>query len=516
MQAGQARGRKIDEGDVLSPEELIQFPLFKGVALALLQKNLGAVTRRRFTKGEFICREGEQGSTAFYILNGKVDIFISAAISTVKTQPESGGWFKKITSRLTRKASTKASGAGARFIPIDAPVDLSREDPVAQLGPGDLFGEMTCLNFYPRSATVRAAEDCDVLEMLRNVLQFLQKNKGFKEFVNETYQNRALENHLRSVPLFRTLPTEFIDFLRSRARLEQFEAGTVICKQGDPADALYLVRIGHVKVSQKYPGGDMVLAYLGRGQFFGEIGLLEERARTATCTALEHVEAVRIAKDDFDVMVTRFPAVREELQKTASQRLTANRRQSEQFNNVFLDDFLAQSLMQAQDLLLLDLEKCTRCDDCVRACAASHDGITRLIRQGVRYDKYLVATSCRQCRDPLCMVGCPVGSIQRQDSLEILIQDWCIGCGLCARQCPYDNIAIHEFPSTHVDPETGAVKPVMNKKAVLCDLCGQHAEPSCVYACPHDAAHRVDPRTFFELHTIGLSFPAKGPDEGNA
>jgi Fe-S-cluster-containing hydrogenase component 2 len=203
--------------------------------------------------------------------------------------------------------------------------------------------------------------------------------------------------------------------------------------------------------------------------------------------------------------------VRQELQKSASQRLTANRRQSERINNVFLNDFLGQSLMQAQNLLLLDLEKCTRCDDCVRACAASHEGITRLIRQGVRYDKYLVATSCRQCRDPLCMVGCPVGSIQRQDSLEILIQDWCIGCGLCARQCPYDNIAIHEFPSTQLDPETGAMKPVVNKKAVLCDMCAEHAEPSCVYACPHDAAHRVDPKTFFELQTVEFSFPGKGP-----
>jgi len=35
------------------------------------------------------------------------------------------------------------------------------------------------------------------------------------------------------------------------------------------------------------------------------------------------------------------------------------------------------------------------------------------------------------------------------------------------------------------------------KKATGCDLCMEHAEPSCVYACPHDAAHRVEPLTFF-------------------
>jgi Fe-S-cluster-containing hydrogenase component 2 len=146
-------------------------------------------------------------------------------------------------------------------------------------------------------------------------------------------------------------------------------------------------------------------------------------------------------------------------------------------------DFVNQGLMQAQSLLLLDLEKCTRCDQCVRACADAHDGVTRLVREGLRFDKYLVATSCRSCRDPLCMVGCPVGSIRRRGSMEIIIEDWCVGCGLCVRNCPYGNLNLHPFGD--------------RKKATGCDLCMEHAEPSCVYACPHDAAHRVEPLTFF-------------------
>ena len=48
----------------------------------------------------------------------------------------------------------------------------------------------------------------------------------------------------------------------------------MICRQGDPADSFYLVRIGFVKVSEEHPGGDLVLAYLSRGNYFGEIGLL--------------------------------------------------------------------------------------------------------------------------------------------------------------------------------------------------------------------------------------------------
>jgi len=93
------------------------------------------------------------------------------------------------------------------------------------------------------------------------------------------------------------------------------------------------------------------------------------------------------------------------------------------------------------------------------------------------------------------MVGCPVGSIRRRNSLEVIIEDWCIGCGLCAKNCPYGNINMHPF-EVMADGAQGKVA-VMRQKATSCDLCTQHAEPSCVYACPHDAAHRVDPNEFF-------------------
>jgi Fe-S-cluster-containing hydrogenase component 2 len=154
--------------------------------------------------------------------------------------------------------------------------------------------------------------------------------------------------------------------------------------------------------------------------------------------------------------------------------------------------------MEAQSLLVMDLERCTRCDACVRACADAHDGVTRLIREGQRFDKYLVATSCRHCRDPLCMVGCPVGSIRRRNSLEVIIENWCIGCGLCAKNCPYGNINMHPFQVLENDPlNPGRHMAVVKQKATSCDLCTDLAEPSCVYACPHDAAHRVEPNEFF-------------------
>jgi Fe-S-cluster-containing hydrogenase component 2 len=154
---------------------------------------------------------------------------------------------------------------------------------------------------------------------------------------------------------------------------------------------------------------------------------------------------------------------------------------------------------------VLDLDRCTRCDQCVKACADAHDGVSRLIRDGLQFDRYLIATSCRQCRDPLCMVGCPVGAIRRKGTLEVIIEDWCIGCGACANNCPYGNINLQEFVVDGPSPEVIAAGETQQKlkkahvvrKATSCNLCNDLPEPSCVYACPHDAAHRVSPTQFF-------------------
>jgi Fe-S-cluster-containing hydrogenase component 2 len=173
-----------------------------------------------------------------------------------------------------------------------------------------------------------------------------------------------------------------------------------------------------------------------------------------------------------------------------------------------LDEFLNQGLFEAQNLLVIDLDRCTRCDLCVRACAEAHDGVTRLLRDGLRYDKYLVATTCRTCRDPLCMTQCPVGSIRRKDNLEILIEDWCIGCSKCAELCPFGNINMHpvefmeEVKALQAAPAGAGETPKppaprKSFKAATCDLCTDLSMPSCVYACPHDAARRVDPLDYF-------------------
>ena len=492
--------------------ELQELPFFGGVSGTFLSLNRNAVVRRHFKPGDIICREGEYGSTAFYLVEGQARVSIASPIAHVKTKGAVRKFLGKLSSRLTQRQNDQREEETAQhWIHIDAPMDLNYDNPVAMLGPGDLFGEMTCMSLYPRSATIRAETNCTALEMLRNVLDIMQRNKTFRAKLDQSYRQRALDSHLRAVPVFAELTDEFIEGLREKVELLRFTPGQVICRQGEAADSFYLVRIGFVKVSQTHPGGEMVLAYLSRGEYFGETGLLEHTMRTATCTALDHVEVVRISAEDFASMTEQFPGVRRKLEEVGHERVKMNEEKLAAINSTPLDSFLKQGLMEAQSLLLLDLNSCTRCDACVTACADAHDGVTRLVREGLRFDHYLVATSCRQCLDPLCMVGCPVGSIRRRNSLEVIIEDWCIGCGLCAENCPYGNINMHPFNVfADVPGMPGMKKAVVKQKATSCDLCSEFAEPSCVYACPHDAAHRVNPRAFFA--NLLKQTTAKTPD----
>src|SRR5256712_2098215 len=203
-------------------EDLLKIPVFHGVSGTFLELNRGAIVKRRLRKGELICKEGEFGSTAFFILEGKARVSISSPIAHVKTQGGAQGFFKRLTSKLAPRESDKRDEeARDRTIPIDASVDLSYENPVAELGTGDLFGEMTCMNFYPRSATVRAESQVVAYEMLRNVLDIMLTNKSFKAQIDETYRRRALENHLRGVPMFADLAPDFIEHWEETVELQR-------------------------------------------------------------------------------------------------------------------------------------------------------------------------------------------------------------------------------------------------------------------------------------------------------
>jgi Fe-S-cluster-containing dehydrogenase component len=145
--------------------------------------------------------------------------------------------------------------------------------------------------------------------------------------------------------------------------------------------------------------------------------------------------------------------------------------------------------------MLIDLEKCVRCDDCVRACADTHGGNPRFVRQGSTFGHWMVANACMHCVDPVCMIGCPTGAIHRTlAGGTVVINDLtCIGCGSCANSCPYDNIRLVQIRERDGRPvlDPASKEPIL--KATKCDLCNSlPAGPACERACPHGALQRID------------------------
>ena len=167
-----------------------------------------------------------------------------------------------------------------------------------------------------------------------------------------------------------------------------------------------------------------------------------------------------------------------------------------QFESTGLLEFVVQNRMNnAQQAMLIDLHRCTRCDDCVKACASVHDGNPKFVRQGVSHERLQFVQACMHCVDPVCMIGCPTGSISRniESGVVSIHESICVGCGTCASACPYDNIRMAEIfdpqGRAYCDSNTG--KPI--SKATKCDMCSSlPSGPACASACPHDALVRID------------------------
>jgi Fe-S-cluster-containing hydrogenase component 2 len=166
----------------------------------------------------------------------------------------------------------------------------------------------------------------------------------------------------------------------------------------------------------------------------------------------------------------------------------------EPLSSRYLQMAMDTGLIHGENVLLIDLKTCTRCDDCVRGCADTHGGVPRFIREGSKFRSWSVPTACYQCTDPVCMIGCPTGAITRPlGTLEVTINtDTCIGCGNCVKRCPWGNIIEVPFHS-----------PTLNRDidlATKCDLClGRSAGPACVQMCPHGSAVRI---SFKDLATV--------------
>jgi len=396
---------------------------------------------------------------------------------------------------------------------IEGEVDVEIEGGKAiRLNQGQFFGEMSLLSGRRRSATVRAAGACVLLESpRREIVKLMNTYEQVRRVIDEHFIARTLRAGL--VP---DAPFKELQVIAGTTELIAYKADEVLFNEGDEADGLHLIRSGSVSVSRRIGGRDIVTSYVAAGNYVGEMGLIGQSKRSATVKATVATESIFLRADVFLQMLERNEGLRERVQEKVRERLSENLRMEAQPESGDLISFLMQQgLGEATDVLLIDEALCVGCDNCEKACAETHGGTSRLDRAaGPSYAEIHVPTSCRHCEDPHCMKDCPPDAIRRAPNGEVYIEDSCIGCGNCGRNCPYGVIQmagekekasnLFRWIMTGRGGEPGERKALASagsiKKAVKCDMCKDlSGGPACVRACPTGAAIRMSPAEFVNL-----------------
>jgi len=127
---------------------------------------------------------------------------------------------------------------------------------------------------------------------------------------------------LGSVELFGEMLEEEIDDLTTLAQIKKLSKDTTIFHAGDPADAVFVVASGRVKVViTSSDGKEFILTVLGAGQVFGEMALLESAPRSASVVTLSAVEVLVISRSDFQRLLDSNPRISQRLMAILSRRL---------------------------------------------------------------------------------------------------------------------------------------------------------------------------------------------------
>ena len=128
---------------------------------------------------------------------------------------------------------------------------------------------------------------------------------------------------LRRVPLFAEIEPSRLKLLAFMSERVAFDAGKIMVRQGDAADAAYLIIDGHAEVIAETPSGPVILATLGSNETVGEMGILTNMPRNATIRAKDRLLALRIAKEPFMRMVREFPNISVAIMQELAHRLDA-------------------------------------------------------------------------------------------------------------------------------------------------------------------------------------------------
>ena len=482
-----------------------------------------------------------------FIASSKVLTFITGAVALHESE-----YGREIIFILEGRFTISSAGTNGQDLPI------------AVLRRGEFMGERGMLSGQQRNATARAQTAAVVLEVPEQVMQrLIEIVPPVRTFFERLNNARSIESVMKRMAIFQGIADPDIRWIANKIQFKNFDRDEQLFTESDkgqPArESLHIIMEGFVKVARRttagtghHKTGERIIAYRQGGDYFaGGLDMLGD-GRAVTVTAINRVHVAEVPRQEMLTILARYPEVNQRfMTRLQEYRVAAVAAESFIGSMEFLRAAPAQSYADAEaraglralvgggvvegtEVLVIDLDKCVHCDKCEDACARRH-GHSRMNRKGMVVGNISIATACRQCQDPVCML-CSRAGIARMPSGEVYITESCIGCGICAERCPYDNISIvsleqeveerttwqrfAQFFSKGAGKELGkrmlpmasmkaaagplniqqpldAFGEIRKKVAIKCDLCAGYNNQACVQACPTGAAFRAQPAQFF-------------------
>ncbi len=270
-----------DDGDieVIQPMKLPRVPLFSDFNeeefLAVIRK----VRSHDFAPGDYVFHEGDRGDSIFIIAEGEVKV-------------------------------------------IGRAKDAS-EIALATLAEGAIFGEFGFFSNAKRTTDIKAVDSSTILELTKTDLdELITRHKRIEEVLFKFYKERVVDRLMGLSDIFMPIAKPDRAEILSRLQLTRFLKGSVIVREGEKGDTMYLIKTGAVSVWTTDKGGKAHnLTELREGDFFGEIALATSRPRVANITAIENTELVAFSRPLIKDILLKYPAVKEVLERVIKERV---------------------------------------------------------------------------------------------------------------------------------------------------------------------------------------------------
>jgi CRP-like cAMP-binding protein len=288
------------EVEVEAPEEvtrdaLERTPVFSALSPDNLHRLIEQVELVELAAGERLFAQGDTGRTLYVVAEGR--------ISVVTESPE-----RKI---------------------------------IGELRDGDFFGEFAMVTEEPRSASIEALVDSELLAIDRQVMcNLIREEPVVLTVLLRFLRDRLVDNLVQSSPLFAPFAGAEREELVGRFQFLEVEADSELVAQDAPAEALYLVMSGQLSVDRQEDGESRHLATLGPGDLFGEMSLLAHTGAVATVSARSKCLVLELPAKDFRDVIMTHPQVLAFIGDLASERereLAAVAGGEQQYEELHLD-----------------------------------------------------------------------------------------------------------------------------------------------------------------------------------